>query len=196
MKKEAVEKKNITAEATKKNAELLDKMLKASEVDFSRREVKAMFNVYGNIASVTAKHARVFLKKDAFEAFEAYATEYMRSAEEAEAEAEKALAEAKAKAEEAATEKQKQTAEKALAKAEKQKRAEEASTVNAKMFVEAVENANKNRKGPHTVAITVTAEALQFAALATAFKAYDNSRQQSASEADSNDNSEAENAAA
>ena len=196
MKKEAVEKKNITAEATKKNAELLDKMLKASEVDFSRREVKAMFNVYGNIASVTAKHARVFLKKDAFEAFEAYATEYMRSAEEAEAEAEKALAEAKAKAEEAATEKQKQTAEKALAKAEKQKRAEEASTVNAKMFVEAVENANKNRKGPHTVAITVTAEALQFAALATALKAYDNSRQQSASEADSNDNSEAENAAA
>ena len=107
MKKEAVEKKNITAEATKKNAELLDKMLKASEVDFSRREVKAMFNVYGNIASVTAKHARVFLKKDAFEAFEAYATEYMRSAEEAEAEAEKALAEAKAKAEEAMTEKQK-----------------------------------------------------------------------------------------
>lgn len=196
MSKEAVKKNtNATAEAVKKNAELLNKMLKAIEADFTKREAKAMFNVYGNIASVTAKHARVFLKKEAFEAFEAYATEYVKNAEEAEAKAEKAVAEAKAKAEEATTEKQKQTAEKALAKAEKQKQTEEACKENANIFAEAVKNASKNRKGPHTVAITVTADAIQFAALATALKAYDNSRQQKkrkAEEAQQTENKEAE----
>lgn len=217
MSKEAVKKnENATADATKKNAELLEKMLKAIEANFSKREAKTMFNVYGNIASVTAKHARVFLKKEAFEAFEAYATEYIKNAKEAEAKAEKALAEAKAEAEEATTEKQKQTAEKAIAKAEKQKQTEKTCIENANMFAEAVKNASKNRKGPHTVAITVTADAIQFAALATALKAYDNSRQQkkreaeeakskakeeakkqsASEEAKSNDNSEAENAAA
>lgn len=145
---EKVTKKTTTAEATKKNAEAFEKALQSTKAEYTKRETKAMFNIYGNIASVTAKSARVFLKAEAFKAFEAYAEENTKNAE--------------AKSKEAKNEAQKKSADKA-----KQ---------NAEAFNDSVKSASKDRKGPHAVAITVTAEA--FKATAEAFKAYDTKRKE------------------
>lgn len=156
MKNEATKntKKNTTAEATQKNAEAFEKALKSAKAEYTKREKKAMFNIYGNIVSVTAKSARVFLKAEAFEAFEKYAEENTKNAE--------------AKSKEAKSEAQKKSADKA-----KQ---------NAEAFADSIKNASKDRKGPHTVAITVTEEA--YKATAEALTKYAEAKKQKKAEAD------------
>lgn len=151
---EKITKKNTTAEATQKNAEAFEKALKSAKAEYTKREAKVLFNVYANVASVSAKHVRLFLKEEALPVFKAYAEANTKNAE--------------AKSKEAKNEAQKKSAERA-----KQ---------NAEAFADSVKNADTGRKGIHTVAITVTEEA--YKATAEALAKYAEEKKQKKAEAD------------
>ena len=157
------QKKQTTAEATKKNAEQFEKALNRAKVNYSRRETKAMFNIYANIASVTSKSVRVFLKTEAYEAVKA-------DAEQKSAEAVKAYEEAK------------KNAENAEENSKEQRRADRAATATARAeaFAMIMRNADSDRVGVHKYAVTITTE--QFNSLAEAFKAYADAKQKKSEE--------------
>ena len=61
------------ANATQDNASAIEKALTSEKVTFAKREAKTLYNISANIASVTSKSARIFLKPSAFEVFSEHA---------------------------------------------------------------------------------------------------------------------------